>query len=155
MSRTVQIFDTTLRDGAQAEGVSYSLQDKRQIAHELDAFGVDYIEAGNPASNPKDFQFFEEMKAAPLSRAKLCAFGSTARPNQPVEQDEALQKLIGAGTRRSPSSARPRRCTWRRFCRSRKTRTYASCGSRFHCSKPPAARSSLTRNTFLTDIKIS
>ena len=98
MSRTVQIFDTTLRDGAQAEGVSYSLQDKRQIARELDAFGVDYIEAGNPASNPKDFQFFEEMKGAPLSHAKLCAFGSTARPNQPVEQDESLQKLIGAGT---------------------------------------------------------
>ena len=98
MSRSIEIFDTTLRDGAQAEGVSYSLQDKRMIALELDTFGVDYIEAGNPASNPKDFQFFEEMKSVPLRHAKLCAFGSTARPGAPVEQDENLQKLLGAGT---------------------------------------------------------
>ncbi|MBR3289637.1 MAG: citramalate synthase, partial [Clostridia bacterium] len=98
MSRTVQIFDTTLRDGAQAEGVSYSLQDKRLIVRELDAFGADYIEAGNPASNPKDYQFFEEMKGVPLSHARLCAFGSTAHPGRPVDQDENLQKLLGADT---------------------------------------------------------
>ena len=69
----VEIYDTTLRDGSQGQGVSLSLEDKLMIAEKLDALGVDYIEGGYPLSNPKDEAFFAEMRSRPLQQAKLAA----------------------------------------------------------------------------------
>jgi len=75
----VEIFDSTLRDGAQGEGISFSVQDKLSIVKALDELGVAFIEAGNPGSNPKDLEFFSEAKKIKLKNAKLVAFGSTRR----------------------------------------------------------------------------
>lgn len=96
--RKIEILDSTLRDGAQGEGVSFSLSDKLLIAHALDDFGVDYVEAGNPFANPKDIAFFERMKAEPLKKARLCAFGSTRHKGVRVEDDANLRSLLAAGT---------------------------------------------------------
>ena len=79
MGAEVRIYDTTLRDGCQAAGLSLSLADKLKVARLLDDFGVDYVEGGWPASNPKDAQFFEALRAEPLRRARASAFGSTRR----------------------------------------------------------------------------
>ena len=98
MNTRIDIYDTTLRDGSQGEGISFSVEDKIRIAKRLDAFGIDYIEGGWPGSNPKDIEFFERMKAVPLSHAKLAAFGSTRRPNRRAEDDPNLQQLLDAGT---------------------------------------------------------
>ena len=94
----IEIFDSTLRDGAQGEGISFSLSDKLSIVKALDDFGVDYIEAGNPFANPKDIAFFQRMKQEPLKHAKLCAFGSTRRKNTKAEDDPNLQSLVETGT---------------------------------------------------------
>ncbi len=98
MTTKIDIYDTTLRDGSQGEGISFSVEDKVKIARRLDAFGIDYIEGGWPGSNPKDIEFFERMKSLPLSHAKLGAFGSTRRPNRRAEDDPNLQQLLDAGT---------------------------------------------------------
>ena len=90
----IQISDTTLRDGAQAEGISFSLDDKLQMIRELDDLGVQWIEAGNPAANPLDAALFDAVcKLPPLRHASLCAFGSTCRPLTSPEEDEMLLKL--------------------------------------------------------------
>lgn len=94
----IEIFDSTLRDGAQGEGISFSVTDKLAIAHALDGFGVDYIEAGNPFSNPKDIAFFERMKEQPLRHARLCAFGSTRRKRMKVQEDDNVLSLLRAET---------------------------------------------------------
>lgn len=100
MSKRTQIaiYDTTLRDGSQGEGISFSVEDKVRIAHRLDLFGVDYIEGGWPGSNPKDVEFFEHMKSVSLTHAKLAAFGSTRRPNRAAADDPMLQQLLAAQT---------------------------------------------------------
>ncbi len=97
-NRIIEIFDSTLRDGAQGEGISYSVRDKLYIIKALDEFGVDYIEAGIPASNPKDTEFFERARDLSLVKAKLCAFGSTHRKNLSPEEDPNLNALLHAGT---------------------------------------------------------
>jgi 2-isopropylmalate synthase len=94
----VRIYDTTLRDGSQAEDIAFSLEDKIRIAQKLDELGIHYIEGGWPGSNPKDLQFFQEIKAIPLPRAKIVAFGSTCRAGTPPGQDPHIQTLIEAGT---------------------------------------------------------
>ena len=94
----IEIFDSTLRDGAQAEGISYTLHDKLAIAKKLDKLSIDYIEAGNPVSNPKDMEFFEQAPALGLSHAKLVAFGSTRRKDVRAEEDANLRALLRAGT---------------------------------------------------------
>ncbi len=96
--RKIEIFDSTLRDGSQGEGISFSVSDKINIVKALDAFGVNYIEAGNPGSNPKDLQFFEEIRSVKLEKATLCAFGSTRRANLSPEQDANLCSLLQAHT---------------------------------------------------------
>jgi 2-isopropylmalate synthase len=96
--RRVRIYDTTLRDGAQSEGISYSLADKLRIARKLDEFGMDYVEGGWPGSNPKDVEFFQTMAREPLRRARLAAFGSTRRPHRRAEDDEVLGDLVRAST---------------------------------------------------------
>ncbi len=96
--RRIEIYDSTLRDGSQGEGISFSVSDKLKIVKALDEFGVDCIEAGNPGSNPKDLQFFEEVKKLRLRRARLCAFGSTRRSNVRVEDDANIKSLLSADT---------------------------------------------------------
>lgn len=91
---TVKIYDTTLRDGMQAEGVSFSLQDKLLIARRLDEFGIDYVEGGFPLSNPKEEEFFKQLSADPLKNAKLTAFGSTRRADSKVQDDYSIQAVV-------------------------------------------------------------
>lgn len=94
----IQIFDSTLRDGAQAEGISFLVSDKIKIAKALDELGIDFIEAGNPGSNQKDLEFFKEAKDLKLKRAKLVAFGSTRRCGTEVELDANVNALLQAET---------------------------------------------------------
>lgn len=97
-AKNITFLDSTLRDGAQAEGISFTLQDKLNIVRALDAFGIDYIEAGNPGSNPKDLEFFQEAQSLSLKNAQLCAFGATRRPGESVESDAGVQALLAANT---------------------------------------------------------
>ena len=98
MKSQVEIYDTTLRDGSQGEGINFSVADKLRIAEKLDAFGVHYIEGGWPGSNPKDIEFFAEAKKRKFKNAKLAAFGSTRKKGVPVEQDDQVRLLIEAET---------------------------------------------------------
>jgi len=98
MKKEIMIFDTTLRDGTQAENISYSVEDKWKIVQALDDLGVSYIEAGNPGSNPKDLEFFHHMKDQMLKHAKLTSFGSTRRSGVKVEEDANIQSLLIANT---------------------------------------------------------
>ena len=97
-SSAVKIYDTTLRDGSQAEDIAFSVEDKIRITQKLDELGIHYIEGGWPGSNPKDLQFFQEIKTVPLLQAKIVAFGSTCRADTPPEEDPNLLALIEAGT---------------------------------------------------------
>jgi len=94
----VTIYDTTLRDGTQGEGISFSVLDKIRVAEKLDAFGIHYIEGGWPGSNPKDIEFFEQVKTRKWANAKLCAFGSTCRANTKPADDLQIRLLISAET---------------------------------------------------------
>jgi 2-isopropylmalate synthase len=98
MKPQVEIYDTTLRDGSQGEGINFSVADKLRIAEKLDSFGVHYIEGGWPGSNPKDIEFFAQAKKRKFKNAKLAAFGSTRKKNTRVEQDDQVRLLIEAGT---------------------------------------------------------
>lgn len=96
--KTVEIYDTTLRDGTQGEGISFSGADKILIAEKLDDFGIRYIEGGWPGSNPKDIHFFKAIRKVPLKQAKIAAFGSTRRANSNVEKDHNIITLLEAET---------------------------------------------------------
>ncbi len=93
----IVLYDTTLRDGAQREGISFSVADKLNIARRLDDLGVNYIEGGWPGSNPKDSEFFQQAGELPLKNSKLAAFGSTRRPGVSVEDDSGLKALLASG----------------------------------------------------------
>jgi len=94
----IEIFDTTLRDGAQTEGISYSVDDKLRIAHKLDELGVAFIEGGWPGSNPKDVVFFERARAEAWRHAKIVAFGATRRASLQPAGDPSIRALVDAGT---------------------------------------------------------
>ncbi len=96
--KRIHLFDSTLRDGAQAQGISYSVEDKLKIVEALDALGVSYIEAGNPGSNPKDMEFFRRAAALKLKNAKIIAFGATRKVGIDAASDNNLQSLLKAGT---------------------------------------------------------
>lgn len=96
--RKIKIYDTTLRDGTQGEGINFSATDKVLIAEKLDSLGVHYIEGGWPGSNPKDIEFFKKIRHAKLKNAKVAAFGSTRRTKTDVAKDENLKKLLEAET---------------------------------------------------------
>lgn len=98
-STRLWIYDTTLRDGTQREGLSVSIEDKLRIARQLDALGVPFIEGGWPGANPKDVQFFWQLKEEPLKQAEVVAFCSTRRPNMSAAEDPMLQAILAAGTR--------------------------------------------------------
>src|SRR5262245_11278654 len=97
MDRLIKIYDTTLRDGTQGEGVAFSMEDKVRIAHRLDALGIHYIEGGWPGSNPKDLRFFKRVQDAVFKTAKITAFGATRRPGVRPQDDGNLQALVEAG----------------------------------------------------------
>jgi 2-isopropylmalate synthase len=94
----VYVYDTTLRDGSQGEGINFSLQDKLLLTARLDELGVDFIEGGYPLSNPKDFEYFQAVRDLPLVHAKVIAFGMTRRKNSSPETDPCLKALLDAGT---------------------------------------------------------
>src|SRR5215471_13725961 len=94
----LKLYDTTLRDGTQREGMSLSVEDKLKIARRLDRLGIDYLEGGWPGSNPKDAEFFRRVKQAGLAHAKVAAFGMTRRANGRVEDDANLRALVQAET---------------------------------------------------------
>jgi 2-isopropylmalate synthase len=97
-TRRIEIYDTTLRDGSQAEGISFSLQDKILLTQRLDGLHFDYIEGGYPASNPKDAEYFRRVAGIALTGAKVAAFGMTRRKGRKPEEDDGLAALLGAGT---------------------------------------------------------
>jgi 2-isopropylmalate synthase len=95
----IEVFDSTLRDGAQGEGISFSVEDKLNITKLLDELGVSYVEAGNPGSNPKDLEFFHRASELQLKNTELVAFGSTRRKEILVEEDKNVQALLTANTK--------------------------------------------------------
>ncbi len=97
--RKIKLYDTTLRDGAQSEGITYSLVDKERIAEKLDYLGIDYIEGGWPSSNPKDMQFFRRMLKKKLRHARLVGFGSTRRAGITAGRDKNLQGILKSQAR--------------------------------------------------------
>ena len=98
MKNKVYIYDTTLRDGAQGEGVSFSDSGKVRFAKMMDELGVDYIEGGYAGSNPRDQKFFKDIKKEKLSYARIAAFGSTRRADLDATDDPQLQGLLAADT---------------------------------------------------------
>ena len=94
----VQLFDSTLRDGTQSEGLSLSVEDKLKITRLLDGFGIHYIEGGYPGSNPKDVEFFQRAKSLSFRHAKLTAFGMTRKPGGRADSDPILQAMVAAQT---------------------------------------------------------
>ena len=125
MSR-IQIYDTTLRDGSQGEGVNFSLQDKLLITRRLDELGFDFIEGGYPLSNPKDAEYFQRgPRAEPLKHAAVCAFGMTRRKGvtagrRPRHEGPARRRK----RRSSRSSARRGTSTSPKCCASRSKKTW-------------------------------
>jgi len=97
--RSVQLYDTTLRDGAQREGISFSIEDKLKIARKLDELGIHFIEGGWPGSNPKDSEFFVRVRGMKFKHATLVAFGSTKRHDVRAKDDPNLKALIGSGAK--------------------------------------------------------
>src|SRR5947199_255347 len=98
-ARPVEIYDTTLRDGAQAEDVSFSAEDKVMVAQKLDELGAHFIEGGWPGANPKDIDFFRMIKTVPLKQAKVVAFGSTRRATNSALADPTLKAILDADAR--------------------------------------------------------
>jgi len=98
VDKKITVFDSTLRDGAQSEGVSFSVEDKIKVVKVLDELGVSYIEAGNPGSNPKDLEFFKKIKNVEIKNSKIVAFGSTRRRDLKPEEDKNIQSLLDSDT---------------------------------------------------------
>ena len=96
--KDVLIYDTTLRDGCQAEDISFTLEDKLRIAEKIDEMGIDYLEGGYPGSNPRDADFFKEIKKLKLKRTRIASFGTTRKPSVKPAQDLNLKVLLGADT---------------------------------------------------------
>src|SRR5512141_240668 len=95
--RKIEIYDTTLRDGAQSEEISFSVEDKMRITERLDDLGVHYIEGGYPGSNPRDIEYFRKAARLKLRNARIVAFGSTHRPKKKPSQDEAYKDILDEG----------------------------------------------------------
>ncbi len=96
--RTIEIYDTTLRDGSQGEGVNFSLEDKLAVTRRLDEAGVDFIEGGYPLSNPKDAAYFAAVRSLPLRRSRVVALGMTRRRGVTAAEDPGMRALLDAGT---------------------------------------------------------
>jgi len=94
--RNIEIYDTTLRDGAQTEGIAFSVEDKIRITEKMDELGIHYVEGGWPGSNPKDLEYFRRVKKLKLGTSRVVAFGSTHRPNYTVDDDAMFRSLLEA-----------------------------------------------------------
>ena len=115
MSRQIHLYDTTLRDGMQGEGMSLSADEKLRVAHALDHLGIHFIEAGFPSSNPKEEALFELLARERFENAQICAFGMTRRRDLAADEDPALRAAGRVASRRSARwSARPGSSTSRR-----------------------------------------
>ena len=127
---TLRLYDTTLRDGTQREGLSLSVEDKIKIARALDRLGVSYIEGGWPGSNPKDAEFFRRIREVALEHARIAAFGSTRRARVRCEDDANLACAAGSTVQGcasiSCSSPAARRAGWPKARASRKPRAPTS-----------------------------
>lgn len=121
----IYTYDSTLRDGEQCEGITLSLADKLAIVRRLDEFGIDYIEGGFPASNPKDVAFFREVAVMDLKHAQIAAFGSTCKKGVAAAEDPGLPTSSRAGRRWSLSSGRRGTPRWSALCKRRSKRTCA------------------------------
>ncbi|MFC1499124.1 hypothetical protein ACFLS1_11750 [Verrucomicrobiota bacterium] len=97
-NKKILVYDTTLRDGAQGEGISFSSVGKLKLARRLDEFGVDYVEGGYAGSNEKDMAFFKDIKKEELKHAKVVAFGATRRVKTKVQEDPLVMSLLEADT---------------------------------------------------------
>ncbi len=97
--KKILIYDTTLRDGAQAEGITYSVEDKIRILQKIDQIGIDFVEGGWPGSNPKDLDFFKKASKIPLKNSRLVSFGSTRKAGVDIKQDKNITSLLDAGTK--------------------------------------------------------
>ena len=95
----ITLYDTTLRDGSQKEGISFSVADRLEIARRLDDLGIHYIEGGWPGSNPRDFDFFQRARSLKLKNAQIAVFGSTRRQGVRVENDGNLTSILDSGAR--------------------------------------------------------
>jgi 2-isopropylmalate synthase len=98
MGKRIEIYDTTLRDGAQAEEVSFSVEDKLRITEKLDELGIQYVEGGYPGANPRDAEYFREAAKLTLRNSTVVAFGSTHRPGHKVERDRTVKAILDSGT---------------------------------------------------------
>src|SRR5512135_1789561 len=98
MKPEVELYDTTLRDGSQGQGINFSALDKLRIAERLDAFGVHYIEGGWPGSNPKDMEFFQQASKRRWKQARIAAFSMTRRKGLAVEKDDLMRQVLEAET---------------------------------------------------------
>jgi 2-isopropylmalate synthase len=98
--RRIEIYDTTLRDGSQGEGVHFSLEDKLAVTRRLDEAGVDFIEGGYPLSNPKDAAYFTRVRSLSLAHARVVAFGMTRRRGMAAADDPGMRALLDAGCER-------------------------------------------------------
>jgi 2-isopropylmalate synthase len=96
--RRIEIYDTTLRDGAQSEDIAFSVEDKLRITEKLDELGIHYIEGGYPGSNPRDIEYFRKVSRLKLANSKVVAFGSTHRPKKKPAYDDTMKALVEAGT---------------------------------------------------------
>jgi len=94
----IELYDTTLRDGAQSEDISFSVEDKLRIAEKLDDFGIHYIEGGWPGANPRDAEFFKKAQKLKFRHARLAAFGSTYHASNKVNNDPNIKALLSAKT---------------------------------------------------------
>ena len=95
----IELYDTTLRDGAQSEGISFSVSDKLKISEKLDSLGIHFIEGGWPGANPKDMEFFKKAGAMKFKRARIVAFGSTRHANSKAKNDKVMKGLLAADTK--------------------------------------------------------
>jgi 2-isopropylmalate synthase len=98
MGKTIKLYDTTLRDGTQAEDISFSVEDKLRITERLDDLGIHYVEGGWPGSNPRDIEFFEAARTLKLKNSRLVSFGSTRRAGKKARNDAGLKALVASGT---------------------------------------------------------
>ena len=98
MMKKIELYDTTLRDGTQQEGISLSVEDKLAITERLDDLGIDIIEGGYAGANPKDDEYFKRITNLTLKHAKIAAFGNTRKPNTIVEKDESILALLKSNT---------------------------------------------------------
>ena len=94
----IQMYDTTLRDGSQMEGLSLSVEDKIRITQKLDELGLEWVEGGFPGSNPRDAAYFDRLKEIELKSAKVSAFGGTRKPGLTCDEDSNIQSLVAADT---------------------------------------------------------